>query len=183
LEKKVSLDSVSISSQTLIITGLSTDTKPTTTMSATNKFLETDTGDVYEYSGSSWIKLVESGAVISEPNQIAHERNIGTANQYGVGVPECNATVVDVSVDSTDVSGSVPALLFGIYINAPIVVEAVGIHDGSGGTELITIPIGVAFEFGFTGSYLPLPGIKFNTALFVEAASAVGNITVCWRPQ
>ena len=179
----MSLDSVSISNQSLIITGLSTDTKPTTTMSATNKFLETDTGDVYEYSGSSWIKLIESGAVISEPNQIAHERNIGTANQYGVGVPECNATVIDVSVTSTDVSSSVPALLFGIYINDRVTVEAVGFHDGTGGTELITVPVGAAFEFGFTGSFLPLPGIKFNTALFVEATSAVGNITVCWRPQ
>ena len=179
----MSLDSVSISNQTLIITGLSTDAKPTTTMSATNKFLETDTGDVYEYSGSSWIKLVESGAVISEPNQIAHERNIGTSNQYGVGVPECNATVVDVSVDSTDVSGSVPALLFGVYIDTTVNIEPVGLHDGTGGNELITIPIGAAFEFGFKGSFLPLPGIKFNTALFVESTNSTGIITVCWRAQ
>lgn len=179
----MSLDSVSISDQSLVITGLSTDTKPTTTASATNKFLETDTGSVYEYSGSSWIKLIESGAIISDPNQIAHERNIGTANQYGVGVPESNATVVDVSNNSTDVSGSVPALLFGVYINSSIVVETVGLHDGTGGTELITIPVGNAFEYGFSGSYLPLPGIKFNTALFVESVNAVGSITVCWRPQ
>ena len=179
----MSLSSASSSDRSLIITGLSTDTKPTTTAKATNKFLETDTGSVYSYSGSSWIPLVESGAIIAEPNQIAHERNIGTSNQYGVGVPECNATVVDVSVDSTDVSGSQPALLFGIYVDQSVVVETVGIHDGTGGTELITIPVGVAFEYGFTGSFLPLPGIKFNTALFVESQNALGRLTVCWRLQ
>lgn len=114
--------------------------------------------------------------------QIASERNPGTANQYGVGVDESTPSVVDVSTNSTDVS-TVPALLFGIYINTDIAVEAVGLHDGTGGTELITIPIGAAGEFGIAGTFVKLPGIKFDTAIFVESTNATGSITVCWRAQ
>lgn len=114
----------------------------------------------------------------TEPSQLANERNIGTANQYGVGVDESNGAVVDVTANSTDVSGSQPALLFGVYVNTVIATEAVGLHDGTGGTELLTLPIGLA-----AGTFIPFPGIKFNTALFVEAASATGSITLCWRPQ
>lgn len=38
-----------------IITGLSTDTKPTEFIEAGTEFIETDTGTIYFYTGSSWI--------------------------------------------------------------------------------------------------------------------------------
>ncbi len=175
----MSLDSVSISNQSLIITGLSTDTKPTTTMSATNKFLETDTGDVYEYSGSSWIKLVESGAVISEPNQIAHERNIGTANQYGVGVPECNYFEWNQSVGSTLVYSG-PALVFGVQVNVLTAGGIINIEDGTDdtGPVILSIPSGA-----IQGDSWDLKGAKLNTGLYIHDASSAGEIIIFWRPQ
>ena len=42
--------------------GLSTDTKPTDNVPAMSEFIETDTGDKYEYSGTSWNKTGTDGA-------------------------------------------------------------------------------------------------------------------------
>lgn len=172
----MSLDSVSISSQTLVITGLSTDTKPTTTASATNKFLETDTGDVYEYSGSSWIKLVESGAVISEPNQIAHERNIGTSNQYGVGVGECEATVLD-GTSAVAVSSSAAALVFGILITTSgATATIIGLSDQ------IPTAKSVVLTSSSVSQFFDLKGMKVDTT-FTVTASVDDDVVVFWRPQ
>ena len=42
--------------------GISTDTKPTQNVPAMSEFIETDTGDKYEYSGTSWNKTGTDGA-------------------------------------------------------------------------------------------------------------------------
>ena len=138
-------------------------------------------------SGDSVAVVGSNGAVpVSLDTLLAGERNVGESNQYFASVPECNGTPVDVSTNSTDVS-TVPALLFGIYIicigGLILNFEAVGLHDGTGGTELITIPIGTAGELGIAGTHVVFPGIKFNDAIFVESTNATGNITVSWRPQ
>jgi hypothetical protein len=39
-----------------IYEGLSTDTKPTTNVPANTRFLETDTGNEYRWTGSAWAK-------------------------------------------------------------------------------------------------------------------------------
>ena len=122
------------------------------------------------------VKSIDGG-IIAFLLQLASERNPGTANQYGVAVGECDGDPVDVSVNSTDVS-TVPALLFGVYINTTIAVEAVGLHDGTGGTEKATIPIGAA-----AGTTIPFLGLRFDTAIFVESTSATGSITPLWRAQ
>lgn len=109
---------------------------------------------------------------------LANESGRGTSTATGVSIPKSNGSVINVATTSNDVSGGVPAFLLGVYVNTAIATEAVGIHDGTGGTELITLPIGLA-----EGTYIELPGIKFNTAIFVEAALATGNITVLWWPQ
>lgn len=172
----MSLDSVSVSNQTLIITGLSTDTKPTTTMSATNKFLETDTGDVYEYSGSSWIKLIESGAVISEPNQIAHERNIGTSNQYGVGVGECEATVLD-GTSAVAVSSNIAALVFGILITTSgATATIVGLNDQTPAAKAVILTSSSSSQF------FDLKGMKVDVT-FTVTASVDDDVVVFWRLQ
>jgi len=58
----MSLGSIKVSDKEQVFTGLSSDTKPTTTAKAGNKFLETDTGNVYEYSDTSWYQLSTGGA-------------------------------------------------------------------------------------------------------------------------
>lgn len=63
----MSLDSVSLSEQSHVFTGLSSDVKPTAAQGAivTNKFVETDTGDIYEYLGASigWVSISNAGAM------------------------------------------------------------------------------------------------------------------------
>lgn len=172
----MSLHSVSISDQSFIITGLSSDTKPTTTAKATNKFLETDTGDMYEYSGSSWIKLVESGAIIAEPNQLAQERNIGTSNQYGVGVPECNGTVLD-GTSAVAVSASIPALVFGVLIiTSGTTATIVGLSDQ------LAAPKSVILTASSASQYFELSGMKVDTT-FTVTASVDDDVVVFWREQ
>ena len=43
--------------------GLSTDTKPTDNVPALSVFIETDTGSVFEYSGTSWNQTSTGGAI------------------------------------------------------------------------------------------------------------------------
>lgn len=172
----MALHSVSLSDQSLIITGLSTDTKPTTTAKATNKFLETDTGDVYEYSGSSWIKLIESGAIIAEPNQLAQERNIGTSNQYGVGVPECNATVLD-GTSAVAVSSNLPALVFGVLIiTSGTTATIVGVNDQ------LAAPKSIVLTSSSASQYFELTGMKVDVT-FTVTASVDDDVIVFWREQ
>jgi len=113
--------------------------------------------------------------------KLAGERNPGTSNEYGVGVPECNYTVVD-EADGTDIqiSSGVPALLFGYYVNEVLAGGTIILQDDT--TAVITIPAGGEAD---VGSFIPLPGIKFNNDLTCNCAAGLstGNITICWRPQ
>lgn len=141
--------------------------------------VSTKTHQVDATSGTVTAQKSTSGAAhVTPATALAGERNVGTVNQYFASVPECNGSVVNVATTSNSVSSGAPALLFGVYINTTIAVEAVGLHDGTGGTELVTLPIGLA-----AGTKLQFNGIKFNTSLFVEAVSATGSITVEWRAQ
>ena len=62
--------------------GLSTDTKPTQNVQAMSLFIETDTGSVFEYSGTSWKQISASGAalVIQGVVGTAQNRNINAAS-------------------------------------------------------------------------------------------------------
>lgn len=112
-------------------------------------------------------------------SEVAGERNPGTSNDYLVSVEETNATVVDVATDETDVSSTVPALLFGVYVNTVLSAQVLPLKDGTGGTTIVTIPASAA-----AGSMYHFPGLKFNVALIVDPDNAAtGNITVAWRPQ
>lgn len=84
-------------------------------------------------------------------------------------------SVVDVAVDSTTVS-SVPALLFGVYVNTALSAHALPIVDGS--TTIVTIPASAA-----AGSMYTFPGIRFETSLIVDPNdAATGNVTLAYRP-
>jgi hypothetical protein len=87
-----------------------------------------------------------------------------------------NATVVDVSVDSTTVT-SKPARLGGIFINTALSAHALPIIDGA--TTIFTIPASAT-----AGTFYNFIGTKFNTSLIVDPNdAATGNITVLWDPM
>ena len=157
--------------------GLSTDTKPTTNVSANSTFEETDTGDLYDFDGDSWNKTRTSGVDYVEPTQLANERNVGTANQYGVGVDECN--YASVAAD-TNISTSAPALLFGVLVTAATATNVIEIRDATaaaGGTVVLSIPASTAI-----GTFYDLKGAKLNTGIFADF-TGTGTIVVLWRPQ
>jgi len=81
--------------------GLSSDTKPTQNVPAISVFIETDTGNEYEYSGTSWIQKSTNGSVLVR--QVANE--VAFPEQWYLpftGVAGVNDN--DVVYTSTDVS-------------------------------------------------------------------------------
>ena len=121
-----------------------------------------------------------NGLNVNLNTAIAGERNETSATTgYLVTHDECNYTVVDVSTDAGTTISAVPSLLMGLYVNVATATQAVDIRDGgSGGTDVIVLPTGLA-----AGTFLDLKGIRFETDLFLieSAAGATGNITVLWR--
>ncbi len=110
---------------------------------------------------------------------LANERNPGTTNQYGVGVPECNATVVAGTNTGSGQVTTEPALLFGYYASDNG-VGTLNFRDGlAAGTIILTTPV-VA-----RGDNVSFPGVKFNDGINLEHnGDETGNdITVFWRPQ
>jgi len=86
-------------------------------------------------------------------------------------------SVVDVAVDSTTVS-SVPAILYGVYVNTVLSAHALPIEDVAG-TAVITLvaslAAGTMIDFGPRG-------IRFETSLIVDPDNAAtGNVTLIWR--
>lgn len=109
---------------------------------------------------------------------LASERNPGTSNEYGVGVPECNGFIWAHDDGDTQIT-EVPALVFGVYCNTGMTGAGTTLRDGTtaSGDALVVLP---ALS---QGDYLPLPGVKFNTGIFIDDSSSAGNITIFWRPQ
>ena len=89
---------------------------------------------------------------------------------------QCKYAVVDTSNDSTTVS-SVPAVLYGIFVNTVLSAHTVLIVDGS--TTVLTLPASLA-----AGTNLTFPGgIRFETSLVVDPDnSSTGNITLSYLP-
>ena len=89
---------------------------------------------------------------------------------------ECQYAVVDTSTDSTTVS-SVPAIVFGVFVNTVLSAHTVILEDGS--TAVITLPASLA-----AGTNIHFPnGIRFTTSLVVNPDnSSTGNITVLYKP-
>ena len=109
---------------------------------------------------------------------LAGERNIGTSNQYAVGVDECN---YDAWVTATGdaIISAVPALVFGVLVTVTT-SGAIEVRDGTtaAGTLVLTIPTGAT-----AGTFYELKGAKFNTGVFIDDASTAGSLTVLSRPQ
>lgn len=109
---------------------------------------------------------------------LANERNIGTANEYSVAVPECNYHSWVTATNDEQVSAT-PALVFGVLVNVAT-TGTINIEDGTDdtGTNVLTIPTGTA-----AGTFFNLCGAKFNTGIFIDDASTAGEITIFWRAQ
>ena len=87
---------------------------------------------------------------------------------------ECEATVVDLSDDTTTIFTG-PCLLFGVYVNTVLSAQACPIEDNT--VAVITLVASLA-----AGSNLVFPGVPFETDMIVDPDnSATGNITVLWR--
>ena len=48
---------MAITTQGATYSGLSSDTKPTTNLTAGNLFVETDTNRIFQWSGSAWVTV------------------------------------------------------------------------------------------------------------------------------
>jgi len=162
-------------------TCLSTDTKDTPStngkIKVTDIAYETDTGDKYEYRGSTagWVQTDSGGG--TNLSQLANERNPGTANQYGVGVDECEYASV---TSDTDISSSTAGLLFGVLVTATTATDIIEIRDATSagtGTVVLSIPAATA-----AGTFYDLKGAKLDTGIYADF-TGTGTIVVLWRAQ
>ena len=124
----------------------------------------------------------QSGSGVSLTSKMAHERRVGQATEYGVGVPEAEYAIFDEADEELTISSDLPALLFGIFVNE-LPDQPLEVRDGidNTGTLVYTLPVALLT----LGAHLTFPGTKFNTGLFLDIATAatVGNFTVEWRLQ
>ena len=122
-------------------------------------------------------KGVDGAAYVYQAYRGAGERNEDstTGTDYMSTSGECKATTFDTSTNSsTEYNG--PALLEWIYVNTVLSAHTVVIKDNT--TAKITLPASMA-----AGSYLPVPGMRFDTNFTVDPDdSSTGNITYCIRP-
>lgn len=86
----------------------------------------------------------------------------------------CNATVVDLSTNTSTVISPVPTLLLGVFVNTVIGTSAATIADDT--TDIVTLPVGLA-----AGTNLDYHASLFATNLTVNPADdSTGSITVFW---
>lgn len=109
---------------------------------------------------------------------LASERNPGTANQYGVAVPECNVTRLDIGTTETLVTAS-PCIVLGVIGNEGNTGFTDLIDAGavaSGNTPVVRCDVAA-------GGQIDLHGAKFNAGLCVDGENAAHDVTIFWRPQ
>lgn len=119
----------------------------------------------------------DSGGV--DLTKLASERNIGTSNEYGVGVGEYNYTSWAHGDGDTIITSS-PALLLGVFVNAALTGD-VAVRDGTtaSGTLILTSGSTVNTFYGMPGN----SPIKLNSGIFLDDNATAGNVLVVWRPQ
>jgi len=120
-------------------------------------------------------RTVNGGGSLGET--LASERNPGTSNEYGVGVPE---SVYALCAADTDVGASSPALLFGVTVIVATATDVIEIRNSSAaavGDVVLSIPASTAI-----GTYFPCNGIKMDAGLYADF-TGTGTIRIDWRPQ
>jgi hypothetical protein len=120
-----------------------------------------------------------SPRVISEfTPKLAHERGVGTATEYGVGVDESEHTEWahgdgDVTVTSA------AALLFGFTVTSAITGDF-ALRDGTSASGALVYAAAATLAIGTT---VLLPGIKCDDGIFVDDNATGGTISIFWRAQ
>jgi hypothetical protein len=115
--------------------------------------------------------IAANGVAVVSPEQLANERNVGTANQYGVAIPECNMTLIAAGVTDSAVSSGVPAILLGIIMHTSQ-TGALTIKDGA--TTICSVTPGANVHTDFHGG-------RCETSLVITTAASAA-CTVLWRP-
>ncbi|HEV7607063.1 MAG TPA: hypothetical protein VGO61_06990 [Steroidobacteraceae bacterium] len=91
---------------------------------------------------------------------------------------EWNYAIVDLATDAAaTVSGGVPAVLGGIYVDAALSAHACPVLDGA--APVFNLPASLA-----AGTWIDqCRGMRFETSLVVNSNdAATGTIVVMWRP-
>jgi len=129
-------------------------------------------------SGDEEAALVVSNSLqVSLGTQLANERNPGSSNQYGVGVPECNYFVWGHADGDVQITTS-PALLFGFIITGTL-TGTFALRDGTTGTD----PRVYSSTALAVPTVVNLPGIKMDSGIFIDDAATGGAVVVLWRLQ
>lgn len=176
------MEQISVSRQEFTGTNAERTALQKTTLNARDTWIESDTGDEFVFDGNgslgSWVQTSTGGANNAyETGEFAHERNAGTVNQYGVGVPESEYAIVTAD---TDVSSSSPALLFGVTVVVVTATNVIEIRDSTSagaGTVVLSIPAATA-----VGTYFPCNGILMDTGLYADF-TGTGTLRLDWRLQ
>jgi len=134
-------ESIPVSVQDQKFYGLSSDTKPTDGVSAKATFKESDTGDEYEYSGTTWKIISSGGAAHVSPTQLANEENPGTNNAYGTALRKWReldfnprAASSGSTVGAAATAGTTEVL---IDAGVPILVGAIIFESDNAGNALL----------------------------------------------
>ncbi len=119
------------------------------------------------------------GIPVKLKDSLANERNPGTANEYGVSVPEWNYTVIDhADTSPVAVSGGVPAIIGNVYCSEAMAGSPdFAFYDDS--TEVYPMPVSMTLS----SEKLSLAGTIFATDLncVIASAGTAGKIVVQWR--
>lgn len=117
----------------------STDTKPTLNIPAHSVLIESDTGDVYQFDGTTWREIGTAGAVHTYEQSVpGSERNSSSAQEGWQNVLSEVRPVVLTALTATTIGGGVAddTLLMGLIIilNATAVTATVAGFENEGAT-------------------------------------------------
>ena len=107
---------------------------------------------------------------------LANERNRGTANAYGVANGEWNYNLVTGATGDQTVTASAALVKFVRVGGTANLVTAVIVKDGA--TTVETLPAAST-----PGTQRDYDGIKFNSGIKINLATASDTILVIWRLQ
>ena len=147
----------------------------------------TDSGleDSFDSVANAWfnreqITQTSSGeaaglVVVGDPPAV---RNDGTSSAYMIAREECNGSILDASTAAQAVSGGAPAHLQGIIINTALV----GTLTISGLTNVTGTVTDIVLAAATPVGFIDFKGVRCETALIAQLATATDDVVILWRP-